>query len=214
MFRKTFFRHLNSSNLTKISRPTLLITDALNTKYSQGQRKAKDAQLLSRFFAPRLIPVIEPNFFSAAILETMRRDGNVLICVDTAGRVLELALLLEQLWRNEQSGLFAYSLALLNNFSEQVIEFARSQVEWMSDKIVRQFEETRANPFNLRYVKLCHDLNALEKVRAPKVKGKKNRFVAERNGRISFLGRFSQSTRFRMWFCPRSLYSMGRKREE
>jgi hypothetical protein len=41
------YRHLNSSNLTKISRPTLLITDALNTKYSQGQRKTKDAQLLS-----------------------------------------------------------------------------------------------------------------------------------------------------------------------
>ena len=123
------------------------------------------------------------------ILDTMRRDGNVLICVDTAGRVLELALLLvidririnmfkkqnffcfkEQLWRNEQSGLFAYSLAMLNNFSYQVIEFARSQVEWMSDKIVRQFEESRANPFNLRYLKLCHDLNELEKVRAPKVK--------------------------------------------
>ena len=100
----------------------------------------------------------------------MRRDGNVLICVDTAGRVLELALLLEQLWRNEQSGLFAYSLALLNNFSYQVIHFARSQVEWMSEKIVRQFEETRANPFHLRYVKLCHDLNDLEKVRAPKVR--------------------------------------------
>ena len=43
-------RHLNSSNLTKISRPTLLITDALSTKYSQGQRKTKDAQLLSTMF--------------------------------------------------------------------------------------------------------------------------------------------------------------------
>ncbi len=50
-----------------------------------------------------------------------------------------------------------------------MIEFARSQVEWMSDKIVRQFEETRTNPFHLRYVKLCHDLNELEKIRAPKV---------------------------------------------
>jgi len=127
------------------------LTDALNTKYSQGQRKAKDAQLLT------------------TILETVRHDGNVLICVDTAGRVLELALLLEQLWRNEQSGLFAYSLALLNNFSYQVIEFARSQVEWMSDKLVRQFEESRMNPFHLRYVKLCHDLNELEKIRGPKV---------------------------------------------
>ena len=73
------------------------------------------------------------------------------------------------MWRNEQSGLFAYSLALLNNFSHQVIEFARSQVEWMADKIVRQFEESRANPFQLRYVKLCHNLSDLEKVRAPKV---------------------------------------------
>ena len=32
----------------------------------------------------------------------MRRDGNVLICVDTAGRVLELALLLVRL-RIEQT---------------------------------------------------------------------------------------------------------------
>ncbi len=32
-FILSFHRHLNSSNLTKISRPTLLITDALNTKY-------------------------------------------------------------------------------------------------------------------------------------------------------------------------------------
>ena len=88
------FRHLNSSNLTKISRPTLLITDALNTKYSQGQRKTKDAQLLSmniRFCIP---PFEKQTSLLATILETMRRDGNVLICVDTAGRVLELALLL------------------------------------------------------------------------------------------------------------------------
>jgi Cft2 family RNA processing exonuclease len=34
------------------------------------------------------------RFHLATILETVRRDGNVLICVDTAGRVLELALLL------------------------------------------------------------------------------------------------------------------------
>ena len=60
-----------------------------------------------------------------------------------------------------------------------MIEFARSQVEWMSDKIVRQFEETRANPFHLRYVKLCHDLNELDKIRAPKVRffSLENQFV-------------------------------------
>ena len=33
-------------------------------------------------------------FAPAKIIETMRSDGNVLIAVDTAGRVLELAILL------------------------------------------------------------------------------------------------------------------------
>jgi Cft2 family RNA processing exonuclease len=31
----------------------------------------------------------------------MRRDGNVLICVDTAGRVLELALLLVRISKQQ-----------------------------------------------------------------------------------------------------------------
>lgn len=48
--------------------------------------------------------------------------------VDTAGRVLELAHMLDQLWRNKDSGLLAYSLALLNNVSYNVVEFAKSQV--------------------------------------------------------------------------------------
>jgi len=48
--------------------------------------------------------------FSATILETMRRDGNVLICVDTAGRVLELALLLVRILI---STIFLYFVFLL-----------------------------------------------------------------------------------------------------
>lgn len=53
----------------------------------------------------------------------------------------------DQMWRNTESGLCAYSLALLNNVSYNVVEFAKSQVEWMSEKIMRMFEETRNNPF-------------------------------------------------------------------
>ena len=34
------------------------------------------------------------HFVSATILQTMRNDGNVMIAVDTAGRMLELAQLL------------------------------------------------------------------------------------------------------------------------
>lgn len=51
-----------------------------------------------------------------------------MVAVDTAGRVLELAHMLDQLWRNKESGLLAYSLALLNNVSYNVVEFAKSQV--------------------------------------------------------------------------------------
>lgn len=78
--------------------------------------------------------------FSANILQTLRNNGNVLISVDTAGRVLELAHMLDQLWRNKESGLLSYSLALLNNVSYNVVEFAKSQIEWMSDKLMRNFE--------------------------------------------------------------------------
>ena len=76
-------------------------------------------------------------FFSANILQTLRNNGNVLVAVDTAGRVLELAHMLDQLWRNKESGLLAYSLALLNNVSYNVVEFAKSQV--ISHRISSQY---------------------------------------------------------------------------
>lgn len=40
-----------------------------------------------------------PHFSSleANVMETLRGDGNVLLAVDTAGRVLELAQLLDQI---------------------------------------------------------------------------------------------------------------------
>ncbi len=67
------------------------------------------------------------------------------------------------MWRNQESGLCAYSIALLNNVGYNVVEFAKSQVEWMSDKIMRMFEDHRNNPFQFKYVPLfvyvCGGLN-------------------------------------------------------
>lgn len=99
----------------------------------------------------------------------MRNNGNVLVAVDTAGRVLELAHMLDQLWRNKESGLLAYSLALLNNVSYNVVEFAKSQIEWMSDKLMRSFEGARNNPFQFKHLQLCHSMAELAKVPNPKV---------------------------------------------
>ncbi|XP_033637127.1 cleavage and polyadenylation specificity factor subunit 2-like [Asterias rubens] len=144
-------RHLNGCVLETINRPSLLITDAFNATYIQARRRLRDEQLMT------------------IILNTMRRDGNVLIAVDTAGRVVELSLLLDQLWRNTESGLSPYSLAMVNNVSYNVVEFAKSQVEWMSDKVMRSFEDKRNNPFQFKHLKLCHSLKELAKVPEPKV---------------------------------------------
>lgn len=61
-------RHLNGCELDRISRPSLLITDALNATYQQPKRRQRDEQLMTN------------------ILSTLRSNGNVLVCVDTAGR--------------------------------------------------------------------------------------------------------------------------------
>nr|CAI5856676.1 unnamed protein product [Callosobruchus analis] len=144
-------RHLNGCELEKLQRPSLLITDAFNANYQQARRRARDEKLMTN------------------ILQTLRNNGNVLIAVDTAGRVLELAHMLDQLWRNKESGLLAYSLALLNNVSYNVVEFAKSQIEWMSDKLMKSFEGARNNPFQFKHLQLCHSLSELNKVPSPKV---------------------------------------------
>ena len=111
-------RHLNGCNMDVMSRSHILITDAFNGTYFPEKRPVRDEQL------------------TVNIMSTLRERGNVLICVDTAGRVLELAQLLDNLWKNEESGLNQYSLAFLSNMSYNVMEFAKSQMEWMSDRLI------------------------------------------------------------------------------
>jgi len=144
-------RHLNGATFDAITRPCLLITDAYNATFIQKRRKKRDQELVS------------------TILETVRTDGNVVIVADTAGRVLELMQLLEQLWRNQDSGLSAYSLALLNNVGYNVVDFAKNMLEWMSDNIMKQFEEQRSYPFHFKHINLCHSLQELEKIPSPYV---------------------------------------------
>lgn len=144
-------RHLNGCVLENINRPSLLITDSYNATYIQPRRRLRDEKLMTN------------------VLQTLRNGGNVLISVDTAGRVLELAHMMDQIWRSHDSGLMSYSLALLNNVSYNVVEFAKSQVEWMSDKIMRSFEGLKGNPFQFKHLQLCHSLSELNKVSEPKV---------------------------------------------
>lgn len=143
--------HLNGAVLETLSRPALLITDAYTTLNTQARRKERDFELMNN------------------ILSAVRKDGNVLLAVDTAGRILELAQLLDQLWRSKESGLWVYSLAILNNVSYNVVEFAKSQVEWMSERMMKSFESHRTNPFAFKHITQCHTLKDLEQVPSPKV---------------------------------------------
>uniref|UniRef100_A0A914GYR1 Cleavage and polyadenylation specificity factor subunit 2 n=1 Tax=Globodera rostochiensis TaxID=31243 RepID=A0A914GYR1_GLORO len=144
-------RHLNGCTFDGIGRPNLLITDAFNALYTQPKQKQRDENLVSK------------------LLATVRDGGDVMIIIDTAGRVLEIAHLLDQLWQNKEAGLMTYNLVMLSAVASSVIESAKSQVEWMSDKILRIFEAGRHNPFQFKHVKFCHTLTDLNRVRSPKV---------------------------------------------
>lgn len=144
-------RHLNGATFDACMRPRLLILDASNTLYSHPRRKDRDETLRQ------------------CILRSLRRGGNVLIAVDTSGRCLEVAHFLEQCWLNQDSGMMAYGLAMLSFVAFNVVDFAKSMVEWMSEKVMRTFEDQRSNPFHFRHLQLCHTLEQLDSVPEPKV---------------------------------------------
>ena len=51
--------------------------------------------------------------------------------------------------------LIAVVIAVLcRNESRNTMEFAQSQIEWMSESIGKQFNSSRDNPFDLKYFEL------------------------------------------------------------
>lgn len=141
-------RHLNGCVLDTISRPSLLITDAYNAQNHQGRMKDRDHKFMS------------------TIKETLRDGGNILIACDTAGRVLEIAYILDHVWRKDP-GLSAYSLALVNNVASKMVEITMSMIEWMSETILKEFDSSRDNPFKFRHLQLKQHLSDLEHLPQP-----------------------------------------------
>ncbi|KAL6127709.1 hypothetical protein ACLB2K_071072 [Fragaria x ananassa] len=119
-------KHLNGINQSSFVRPAVLITDAYNALNNQPYRRQKDREL------------------TETIKKTLRSQGNVLLPVDTAGRVLELLQILESCW-NEESLPFPH---LFPN----------------------SFETTRDNAFILKRVKLLVNKSELDNApEGPKV---------------------------------------------
>lgn len=136
-------RHLNGTVLESFVRPAVLITDAYNALNNQPPRRQRDQEFLD------------------SIMKTLRGDGNVLLPVDTAGRVLELILILEQYWSQHH---LTYPIYFLTYIASSTIEYVKSFLEWMSDSIAKSFEHTRDNAFIVKHVTLLINKSDLENV--------------------------------------------------
>ncbi len=97
------------------------------------------------------------------ILSTLRRGGNVLLPVDSSGRVLELLYLLNQHWERHRLA-SAYNLCWVGSMVHNTLEFVRSQLEWMSAPLGNQFDAGHGHPYSLKSVQLFHNVNELDAV--------------------------------------------------
>ncbi|KAJ7974176.1 Cleavage and polyadenylation specificity factor subunit 2 [Quillaja saponaria] len=98
--------------------------------------------------------------FGDIIRETLRAGGNVLLPVDSAGRVLELLLIMESYWADES---LSYPIFFLTYVASSTVDYIKSFLEWMSDSITKSFELTGENAFLLKHVTLLVNKTELDK---------------------------------------------------
>jgi len=74
--------------------------------------------------------------------------GNILIPCESGGRALELIQLLVRHIMKDKSRLETDMLIYLSPMAGNIIDFARSQLEWMSDSLCDSFYKGKENPFD------------------------------------------------------------------
>lgn len=116
-------RLLNGTVLESVSeRPAVLITDAFNAQYTQKAKIGARAREMTE-----------------SALSTLRNGGNVLMPIDTAGRVFEIMLVLESKWNTEKLK-EQYPLVLLHYEAKNVVHYGKVATEWMRDGCKFTFE--------------------------------------------------------------------------
>ncbi|XWS48451.1 hypothetical protein CRYUN_Cryun13aG0078100 [Craigia yunnanensis] len=145
-FNRRKEKHLNGTVLESFVRPAVLITDAYNALNNQPPKQQKQRD----------------KDFVDTISKTLEAGGNVLLPVDTAGRVLELLLVLEEHWSLKS---FNFPIFFLTCVASSTMDYVKSFLEWMSDAIAKSFETSRDNAFLLKHVTLLISKNEL--VKAP-----------------------------------------------
>ncbi|KAL5744627.1 hypothetical protein ACOSQ2_027743 [Xanthoceras sorbifolium] len=133
-------KHLNGTVLESFVRPAVLITDAYNALNNQPPRQQRE-------------------IFQDTISKTLKAGGNVLLPVDTAGRVLELILILEDYWAEHSLN---YPIYFLTYVASSTIDYVKSFLEWMGDAIAKSFETSRDNAFLLNHITLLINKSELD----------------------------------------------------
>ncbi|XP_078435387.1 cleavage and polyadenylation specificity factor 100 [Wolffia australiana] len=136
-------RHLNGTVLESFVRPAVLITDAFNALNNQPPRRQREQDFID------------------VILKALHSDGNALLPVDSAGRALELLLILEEYWTQHH---LSFPIYFLTNVASSTIDYIKSFLEWMNDSIAKSFEHTRDNIFLLKNITLLISKSELEKI--------------------------------------------------
>ncbi|KAG0019618.1 cleavage and polyadenylation specificity factor subunit 2 [Entomortierella chlamydospora] len=113
-----------------------------------------------------ILYAVDYNYRKDKCDAAINRGGSVLLPTDSSTRVLELAYMLDSYWMANR---VRYPLILLTNFSYRTAHFATSMMEWMGDTVRSQLTDTRENPFQFKYLRLCQRLSDLEKYPGPKV---------------------------------------------
>ncbi|KAJ1430040.1 beta-lactamase-like protein [Ochromonadaceae sp. CCMP2298] len=128
------------------SAPALMIVEGGCVSRAEGRGRRKDK---------------DEGAFIAAVMETLRGGGSVLIPCETAGRSLELLQMLGKYWYDNKLGL--YHLVFLSHMARNVPEFARMQLEWMSDSLIRNFYNGKPNPFDLPQVRFASSMREVDR---------------------------------------------------
>jgi cleavage and polyadenylation specificity factor subunit 2 len=140
--------------------PALLITDGGGSNPSRTQANVGGGATGSRRKRTAAAVVEREESLINAVMETVRMEGNVLIPCETAGRTLEILQILGKHWtENKFTGM--YHLCFLSPMGKNVLEFAKSQLEWMSESISRGFYVGKPNPFALPNLNVCSTIKEI-----------------------------------------------------
>jgi len=135
-------RLLGPASLDGLLRPSVVIADASMARANEAPPlDQRDQQMLQ------------------AIFRCLKADGTVLIPSDTAGRVLELLLVLSHGTDSKGSDAVSkqYSLVFFNSVASTALEFANTHTEWMNENLMENIDASKGL-FSKANIKSCHSM--------------------------------------------------------